>query len=62
MLTDENKLEHLNYCISHVNITQESLDKYRAEEDNANAPPNSPDLNVLDLGFFASIQTLQYKM
>ncbi|KAF0700353.1 Aste57867_9103 [Aphanomyces stellatus] len=25
-------------------------------------PPNSPDLNVLDLGFFASIQTLQYKM
>ncbi|ETV71908.1 hypothetical protein H257_13038 [Aphanomyces astaci] len=24
-------------------------------------PPNSPDLNVLDLGFFASIQTLQYK-
>ncbi|KAF0701882.1 hypothetical protein AaE_016263 [Aphanomyces astaci] len=25
------------------------------------APPNSPDLNVLDLGFFASIQALQYK-
>ncbi|KAH9095054.1 hypothetical protein LEN26_017931 [Aphanomyces euteiches] len=25
-------------------------------------PPNSPDLNVLDLGFFASIQALQYKM
>ncbi|ETV76562.1 hypothetical protein H257_09561 [Aphanomyces astaci] len=25
-------------------------------------PPNSPDLNVLDLGFFASIQTLQYKL
>ncbi|ETV74054.1 hypothetical protein H257_11366 [Aphanomyces astaci] len=25
-------------------------------------PPNSPDLNVLDLGFFASIQSLQYKM
>ncbi|ETV96843.1 hypothetical protein H310_10130 [Aphanomyces invadans] len=24
-------------------------------------PPNSPDLNVLDLGFFASIQSLQYK-
>ncbi|RHY01445.1 hypothetical protein DYB36_012472 [Aphanomyces astaci] len=24
-------------------------------------PPNSPDLNVLDLGFFAAIQTLQYK-
>ncbi|ETV67858.1 hypothetical protein H257_15982 [Aphanomyces astaci] len=24
-------------------------------------PPNSPDLNVLDLGFFASIQALQYK-
>ncbi|ETV97638.1 hypothetical protein H310_09529 [Aphanomyces invadans] len=24
--------------------------------------PNSPDLNVLDLGIFASIQTLQYKM
>ncbi|ETV89837.1 hypothetical protein H310_15325 [Aphanomyces invadans] len=23
--------------------------------------PNSPDLNVLDLGFFASIQSLQYK-
>ncbi|ETV90435.1 hypothetical protein H310_14779 [Aphanomyces invadans] len=25
-------------------------------------PPNSPDLNVLDLGFFASIQSLQYKL
>ncbi|RHY23533.1 hypothetical protein DYB32_009153 [Aphanomyces invadans] len=25
-------------------------------------PPNSPDLNVLDLGFFASIQSLQYKV
>ncbi|ETW06577.1 hypothetical protein H310_02795 [Aphanomyces invadans] len=25
-------------------------------------PPNSPDLNVLDLGFFASIEALQYKM
>ncbi|ETV94149.1 hypothetical protein H310_12149 [Aphanomyces invadans] len=25
-------------------------------------PPNSPDLNVLDLGFFASIQSLQHKM
>nr|AFM74331.1 tranposase [Pseudo-nitzschia multiseries] len=24
-------------------------------------PPNSPDFNVLDLGFFASIQALQYK-
>ncbi|ETW02180.1 hypothetical protein H310_05748 [Aphanomyces invadans] len=24
-------------------------------------PPNSPDLNVLGLGFFASIQSLQYK-
>ncbi|ETV96260.1 hypothetical protein H310_10439 [Aphanomyces invadans] len=24
-------------------------------------PPNSPDLNVLDLGFFASIQAQQYK-
>ncbi|ETV91596.1 hypothetical protein H310_13846 [Aphanomyces invadans] len=24
-------------------------------------PPNSPDLNVLDLGFFASIQSLQYQ-
>ncbi|ETI38655.1 hypothetical protein F443_15671 [Phytophthora nicotianae P1569] len=24
-------------------------------------PPNSPDLNVLDLGFFASIQSIQYK-
>lgn len=25
-------------------------------------PPNSPDLNVLDLGFFTSIQSLQHKM
>ncbi|ETV64075.1 hypothetical protein H257_18985 [Aphanomyces astaci] len=25
-------------------------------------PPNSPDLNVLGLGFFASIQSLQYKL
>ncbi|RHY23095.1 hypothetical protein DYB32_009307, partial [Aphanomyces invadans] len=25
-------------------------------------PPNSPDLYVLDLGFFASIQSLQYKV
>ncbi|ETV79138.1 hypothetical protein H257_07868 [Aphanomyces astaci] len=25
-------------------------------------PPNSPDLNVLDLGFFASIQSIQYKV
>ncbi|KAF0695681.1 Aste57867_13503 [Aphanomyces stellatus] len=24
-------------------------------------PPNSPDLNVLDLGFFASLQSLQYR-
>ena len=23
-------------------------------------PPNSPDMNVLDLGFFRSIQALQY--
>lgn len=26
-----------------------------------NQPPNSPDLNILDLGFFNSIQSLQYK-
>ena len=26
-----------------------------------NQPPNSPDLNVLDLGFFNSIQTLQHE-
>ncbi|ETW04714.1 hypothetical protein H310_03867 [Aphanomyces invadans] len=25
-------------------------------------PPNSPDLNVLDLGFFSSLQTLQHKL
>lgn len=25
-------------------------------------PPNSPDLNILDLGFFSVIQTLQYKV
>ena len=24
-------------------------------------PPNSPDMNVLDLGFFRSIQALQYQ-
>lgn len=24
-------------------------------------PPNSPDLNILDLGFFSGIQSLQYK-
>ncbi|GAA0146745.1 hypothetical protein LIER_36373 [Lithospermum erythrorhizon] len=24
-------------------------------------PPNSPDLNILDLGFFSAIQSLQYK-
>ena len=24
-------------------------------------PPNSPDLNVLDLGYFTAIQGLQYK-
>ena len=24
-------------------------------------PPNSPDLNILDLGFFASIQSIQFK-
>ncbi|VFQ74328.1 unnamed protein product [Cuscuta campestris] len=24
-------------------------------------PPNSPDLNILDLGFFASIQSLQHQ-
>lgn len=24
-------------------------------------PPNSPDLNVLDLGFFRAIQSLKYK-
>jgi hypothetical protein len=24
-------------------------------------PPNSPDFNVLDLGFFRAIQTIQYK-
>lgn len=24
-------------------------------------PPNSPDLNVLDLGFFSSIQALQHR-
>ena len=26
-----------------------------------NQPPNSPDLNVLDLSFFALIQSLQFK-
>ncbi|XP_028787991.1 uncharacterized protein LOC114743975 [Neltuma alba] len=26
-----------------------------------NQPPNSPDLNILDLGFFNGIQSLQYK-
>lgn len=25
-------------------------------------PPNSPDLNVLDLGFFAAIQSIQYSL
>ena len=25
-------------------------------------PPQSPDLNVLDLGLFASLQSLQYKL
>jgi len=24
-------------------------------------PPNSPDLNILDLGFFSAIQSLQHK-
>ena len=27
----------------------------------ANQPPNSPDYNVLDLGFFNSIQSLQHQ-
>jgi hypothetical protein len=27
-----------------------------------NQPPNSPDFNVLDLGFFHSIQSIQHKM
>ena len=26
-----------------------------------NQPPNSPDMNVLDLGFFNQIQTIQYE-
>jgi hypothetical protein len=26
-----------------------------------NQPPNSPDLNILDLGFFASLQSMTYK-
>jgi len=26
-----------------------------------NQPPNSPDLNILDLGFFNTIQSLQYE-
>jgi len=25
-------------------------------------PPNSPDFNILDLGFFRAIQAIQYKM
>jgi hypothetical protein len=29
--------------------------------DIVNQPPNSPDLNVLDLGFFNAIQTLQHE-
>jgi hypothetical protein len=24
-------------------------------------PPNSPDMNILDLGFFRAIQSIQYK-
>ena len=27
-----------------------------------NQPPNSPDMNCLDLGFFASLQSLTYKL
>src|SRR5438128_725850 len=26
-----------------------------------NQPPNSPDMNILDLGFFASLQSMTYK-
>ncbi|ETW01632.1 hypothetical protein H310_06263 [Aphanomyces invadans] len=55
------KFPSISKCVSlqHDNATPHSSidDKALAKQ-----PPNSPDLNVLDLGFFAPIQTLQYKM
>ncbi|KAF0724507.1 hypothetical protein Ae201684_016801 [Aphanomyces euteiches] len=56
-------LQHDN-ATPHGSITEAELDA--ASTDGwkfvlCQQPPNSPDLNVLDLGFFASIQSLQYK-
>ncbi|KAH9111639.1 hypothetical protein AeMF1_013871 [Aphanomyces euteiches] len=56
-------LQHDN-ATPHGSITEAELDA--ASTDGwkfvlRQQPPNSPDLNVLDLGFFASIQSLQYK-
>ncbi|ETV83841.1 hypothetical protein H257_04451 [Aphanomyces astaci] len=37
-------------------------DKFPSVNKRVRQPPNSPDLNVLDLGYFASIQSLQNKV
>ncbi|WCJ29059.1 hypothetical protein M5689_010721 [Euphorbia peplus] len=50
---------------THVNINDDDFRRV-ASEDGFDIrlmcqPPNSPDLNILDLGFFNGIQSLQYK-
>ncbi|KAF0767358.1 hypothetical protein AaE_002856, partial [Aphanomyces astaci] len=44
-------------CVTTEVLAQRGLEKIRVE----NQPPNSPDFNVLDLGFFNSIQSLQHQ-
>ena len=49
---------------AHVNPSNQEITESRALDENKlellNKPPNSPDYNILDLGFFRSIQEIQY--
>ncbi|RHZ22005.1 hypothetical protein DYB26_004980 [Aphanomyces astaci] len=77
LLTDEKRTERIDVskrvviqhdnASPHASVSDGVLDAIQAHFADGwefrvrRQPPNSPDLNVLDLGFFASIQALQYK-
>lgn len=58
LIQQDNAKPHA-YCHDPDLLKEFSKDGWNIEL--TNQPPNSPDLNVLDLGFFNSIQALQQK-
>jgi hypothetical protein len=59
------KIQHDNAMPLHINNSdpafQEAVCHSKFDIELTYQPPNSPDLNVLDLGFFNAIQSLQHQ-